>query len=403
MKAVIMAGGKGTRLRPLTCNIPKPMVPLIHKPVMEYLIELLKKHGITEIAVTVQYLSEVIKDYFGDGSQFGVKLYYFDEDIPLGTAGSIKNAEKFLDERFIVVSGDGLTDFDLVKGIQFHEEKEALATVFMKQVDTPIDYGVIATNENGEIIRFKEKPSWNEAFSDTVNTGIYVLEPEILSYLRVGVPTDFSRDLFPLLMKEKKRLFAFHAEGYWSDVGNLRSYRNTQFDMLQKKVNVNLLGTEVQEGMWFGDNVIIEEGVLLKAPLSIGEGTVICSGVALGENCVVGNHSVLSTDCSLTQSILWNDIFVGAKSELRGTTICQGTKLEKETSLYEASVVGEKCTIAVGVTIKPDVMVWPNKGIAEATIVHTSLFEQRSKPKKYAKKSRTNRKTKALETVGEKK
>ncbi|OIJ16739.1 hypothetical protein BKP37_05805 [Anaerobacillus alkalilacustris] len=374
MKGVIMAGGKGTRLRPLTCNIPKPMVPLVHKPVMEYSIELLKKYGITEIAVTLQYLPDVIKDYFGDGRRHGVKLHYFYETTPLGTAGSIKNAEAFLDERFIVISGDGLTDFNLVKGIKFHEEKGALTTIFMKPVDFPQEFGVVMTNENDEIIRFLEKPRWNEVFSDTVNTGIYVLEPEILQYLEEGVPTDFSHDLFPFLMKEKKAIYGYKAEGYWSDVGNLGSYRQTQFDMLNKKVNVRLPGKEIKKGIWVGKDVIVEEGVHLKGPLSIGDGTVIRTGAKVDCNTIIGGDSILSTNCSLKHSILWNDIYVGDSSELRGTTICKGTKLEYSVSLFEASVVGEHCILASNSVIKPEVKVWPNKGIEEEAIVHTSLI-----------------------------
>lgn len=240
MKAVIMAGGKGTRLRPLTCHIPKPMVSLAQKPVMEYAIELLKKHGITEIAVTLHYLPGVIKNYFGDGSQFGVELHYFEEITPLGTAGSIKNAEKFLNDRFIVISGDCVTDFDLRKGIDFHQEKKALTTIFMKNVAMPCEYGVISTNEIAEVVRFIEKPSWNEVFSNTVNTGIYVLEPEVLDYLKPGEPSDFSKDLFPLLIEEKNLLFGFYADGYWSDIGNVSTYRQTQMDILNNKVDVCL-------------------------------------------------------------------------------------------------------------------------------------------------------------------
>lgn len=258
MKAVIMAGGKGTRLRPLTSHIPKPMVLLAQKPVMEYAIELLKKHGITEIAITLQYLPEVIKDYFGDGSRFGVELHYFEEITPLGTAGGIKNAEKFLNDRFIVISGDCITDFDLTKGINFHEEKRALTTVFMKKVAMPREYGVISTNEIAEIVRFIEKPSWNEIFSNTVNTGIYVLEPEVLDYLRPGEPSDFSKDLFPQLMKEKNLLFGFNADGYWSDVGNLNMYRQTQLDILNNKVHVCFATNVVNELVPHGKNNSVE-------------------------------------------------------------------------------------------------------------------------------------------------
>lgn len=369
-----MAGGKGTRLRPLTCNIPKPMVPLIHKPVMEYSIDLLKKHGITEIAVTLQYLPEVIKDYFGDGSRFGVKLHYFEEIKPLGTAGSIKNAESFLDEPFVVISGDALTDFDLQKGIDFHNEKGSLTTIFMKQVDCPLEYGVIMTNDEGEITRFLEKPSWNEVFSDTVNTGIYIIEPEVFKYLEKDVSTDFSKDLFPLLMKDKQPLFGYQAEGYWSDVGGLGSYRQTQFDMLDKKVDVTLPGQEVSEGIWIGDKVVIEEGVALKGPISIASGTVLRSGSKVNEYSIVGEHSIISTNSSLKRSVVWNDVYVGDESELRGTTICKGTRLEHSASLYESSVIGEHCQIASNAVIKPEVKVWPNKGIEESATVHTSLI-----------------------------
>ncbi|RXI99448.1 NDP-sugar synthase [Anaerobacillus alkaliphilus] len=392
MKGVIMAGGKGTRLRPLTCNIPKPMVPLCHKPVMEYGIELLKEYGITEIAVTLQYLPDIIKSYFGDGSQFGVNLHYFEETSPLGTAGSIKNAESFLDEPFVVISGDALTDFDLKKGIVFHQKKSALATIFMKQVSNPLDFGVIKTNEKNEIIRFLEKPNWNEVFSDTINTGIYVLDPEVFQYLEPGVRTDFSRDLFPLLLKEKKALYGYRAEGYWADVGSLATYRETQFDMLNKKVKVALTGKEVKSGVWIGENVIIEEGVTLNGPLSIGDGAVLRTGVIVDDNCVVGRNTVLSTNSSLKQSILWNDVYVGDKSELRGTTICRGTTLKHTVSLYEASAVGDHCTIGANVIVKPEVKVWPNKGIEEAVVVHTS---------KYVNRIRNIQRSQLIKTVGE--
>lgn len=341
---------------------------------MEYGIELLKAHGIREIAVTLHYLPETIKNYFGDGRKFGVELSYFEEKIPLGTAGSIKNAEAFLDETFIVISGDALTDFNLAKGIAFHQENLALVTIFMKQVSKPLDYGVIKTKETGEITKFLEKPNWNEVFSDTINTGIYVVNPDIFKYLEQGVPTDFSSDLFPLLLKEKQTLFGYKAEGYWSDIGSLRTYRETQFDMLNKRVKVSLPGREISPGIWIGEDVTIEEGVSLKGPLSIGGGAVLRAGASVGNCCIVGNHTTLSSNCSLKQSILWNDVYIGNTSELRGTTICKGTKLADSVLVYEASAVGEQCTIGAKAIIKPEVKVWPNKAIEEETIVDTSLM-----------------------------
>ncbi len=379
MKGVIMAGGMGKRLRPLTCKIPKPMVPLVHKPVMEYCIELLKKNGVTEIAVTLQYKSEVIKNYFGDGSKYGVHLYYFEESTPLGTAGSIKNIEHFLDERFIVISGDGLTDFDLNKGIMFHDEKRALVTIFMKRYTSPCDFGIIMTNEKNEVVRFHEKPSFNELFSNTVNTGIYVLDPNIFKYIQKGVTTDFSRDLFPYLLKKEGKIYGYKAEGYWCDVGNLNSYRQAQFDLLSKKVNVKLSGKEVREGIWLGENAVIEEGVTLQGPLSIGNGVVVRKGTLISSHSIIGNNSTIAINSTLEDSILWNDIYIGPYSELKGTTICKGVQLESSVSLSEDSVIGENCKISANALVQPEVKVWPNKEISEAAIVRTSLIVEKSK------------------------
>ncbi|NSL51028.1 nucleotidyltransferase family protein [Calidifontibacillus erzurumensis] len=239
MKGVIIAGGKGSRLRPLTNHLPKPLVPILNKPVMEYAIEHLKEHGITEIAVTVQYLSRKIIDYFGDGRKFGVRLTYFEERKPLGTAGSVKNAEKFLDEPFIVMYGDVISNFDLTKGIQFHKKKKSKITIFMTMVQNPMDYGIINTDENGKVTRFLEKPSRSEVFSNQVNTGIYIMEPVILRYINKGCPFDFSLDLFPLLLKKGISIFGFNAVGYWSDVGNMAKYEKTIHDLIDGSIKVS--------------------------------------------------------------------------------------------------------------------------------------------------------------------
>ena len=207
MKAIIMAGGEGSRLRPLTCDLPKPMVPVMNRPIMEHIIELLKNHGITEIGVTLMYMPQKIKDYFGNGSSFGVKLHYFTEDTPLGTAGSVKNAEAFLNETFVVISGDSLTNMNLSESIKYHIEKKSKATLVLTRVDVPIEYGVVITDKKGAITGFLEKPSWGEVFSDTVNTGTYILEPEVLKYFEKDKKFDFSQDLFPMLLANKNPMY----------------------------------------------------------------------------------------------------------------------------------------------------------------------------------------------------
>ena len=248
MKAVIMAGGEGTRLRPLTCNRPKPMVPVAGRPVMEHIVRLLKSHGMDKIAVTLQYLPDHICEYFGDGSQFDVRMRYYTENKPLGTAGSVKNAEDFLDETFLVISGDALTDVDLTKAISFHREKGAFATLILKRVDVPLEYGVVVTDGEGKIIRFLEKPGWGEVFSDTVNTGIYILSPEIFDYYKKDQVFDFGRDLFPLLMKEKRSMYGYVTDDYWCDIGDIEAYMQACFDILDGRVRVDIPGIEIKQG-----------------------------------------------------------------------------------------------------------------------------------------------------------
>src|SRR5215469_1759970 len=192
MKAVIMAGGEGTRLRPLTSNQPKPMMPIANKPMMEHIVELLKRHGFEDIVVTVAFQANAIRTYFGNGSEFGVNMVYATEETPLGTAGSVRNAMDELDEPFLVISGDVLTDIDLAGIVDFHREKKALATIGLKALENPLEFGIVITREDGSVERFLEKPSWGQVFSDTINTGIYVLEPEIFDHIEPGKPVDFS-------------------------------------------------------------------------------------------------------------------------------------------------------------------------------------------------------------------
>ncbi|MER3521018.1 MAG: hypothetical protein C4317_01800 [Acidimicrobiia bacterium] len=201
MKAVIMAGGEGTRLRPLTSNQPKPMLPVANKPMMEHIIRLLRRHHISEIVVTVAYLASVIRKYFGDGSDLGVRLFYAMEETPLGTAGSVKNAADELTEAFLVISGDALTDIDIDAVLSFHREKGSIATVVLKRTDNPLDFGIVIVEDDDKIVRFLEKPGWGQVFSDTINTGIYVFEPEILDFIPGG-PSDFSGDVFPRLVEK---------------------------------------------------------------------------------------------------------------------------------------------------------------------------------------------------------
>src|SRR3954470_22090061 len=240
MRAVVSPGGEVTRLLPLTSNQPKPMVPICGKPCIEHIVELLHSHGVDDIVVTLAFLPQVIRGYLGDGSSHGVRLEYSVEESPLGTAGSVKNAQELLDDTFIVISGDALCDFDLTRLVEFHRDRGALATLALKSVDNPLEFGVVIIDEDGRVERFLEKPSWGQVFSDTINTGVYVLEPEVLRNVPADEPYDFSKQLFPALLSRGKHLYGHVLEGYWQDVGNLEQYRQANFDALDGRIELDL-------------------------------------------------------------------------------------------------------------------------------------------------------------------
>ena len=241
MKAVIMAGGEGTRLRPLTANQPKPMLPLGNRPMMEHIVRHVHNHGFKDIVVTVQFLASQVRNYFGDGSDMGVDLTYATETTPLGTAGSVRNAREQLQDTFLVISGDALTDVDLGELVAFHRGSGAMATVALKHMENPLEFGIVITREDGRIERFLEKPHWGQVFSDTINTGIYVLEPEIFQHIPDGA-SDFAGDIFPKLLELGVPLYGFVVDGYWEDVGNLEAYQRSHQDSLDGRFRFDLGG-----------------------------------------------------------------------------------------------------------------------------------------------------------------
>lgn len=372
MKAVIMAGGEGTRLRPLTCGIPKPMVPILNKPVMEYTIELLKKHEITDIAVTLAYFPKVVTDYFGNGSNWGVNLNYYTEIKPLGTGGSVKNAEDFLEGTFIIISGDALTDIDIRKAAEYHKSKKSKVTLILKKVGIPLEYGVVVTDEDGRIVRFLEKPSWGEVFSDTVNTGIYILEPEVLGYYKRGDNFDFSKDLFPKLLKDNIPMYGYITKEYWNDIGDLKVYKEVNFDLLSRKVRTEIPYKQVQDRVWIGDDTIISEECKLIPPVLIGRNCIIKSNGIL-ESVIIADNSEVGENTSIKRSIVWANVNLGRNVQCRGSVICSGVCVKNGSHLFENSVVGSNTLLETGVIVKPDIKIWPEKSVQEYTVVNQSL------------------------------
>lgn len=374
MKVIIMAGGEGTRLRPLTCDRPKPMVPIMNRPIMEHIVNLLKKHGLTKIGVTLQYLPEAIQTYFEDGSEMGVRMQYFVEEVPLGTAGSVKNAEKFLDDTFLVISGDALTDIDLSQAVEFHRQRKSMATLVLTPVETPLEYGVVITDPEGRITQFLEKPSWGEVFSDRVNTGIYILEPEVLQYFRPGQNFDFSKDLFPLLLKEKKPMYGFVAEGYWCDVGNLVQYQQAHYDILEGRAQIILPGRSVGDGIWIGQGAEIHPEARLQGPLLIGDHCSIGPQAEIEALSVIGDSTVVEEHASIKRSITWDRCRVGKKAQLRGVTLAKRVQVRENASVFEGVVVGDDSIIGRRCSIKPGTKIWPHKRVDDGATVASSLI-----------------------------
>jgi len=376
MKAVIMAGGAGSRLRPLTSNQPKPMVPLANRPLMEHAVRLCKRHGFADLVVTVQFMARVVRNYFGAGEDLGVHMSYATEETPLGTAGSVKNAEEGLDETFLVISGDALTDIDLGKVFAFHQERGALATVVLSRQPNPLEYGIVVTDEENRIERFLEKPGWGQVFTDTVNTGIYVLEPEIFRDIPVGEPYDFSKDLFPKLLEQGAALYGYIADGYWTDVGNVEGYRQAQRDVLDGKVDVDVPGFEIADRVWVGEGAILDPDARIEGPTLIGEHVKIEGGATVREYCVLGNNAAVKTGAFLHRAIIHDNVYIGPGVSARGCVIGRNAEVRANARIEEGVVLGDECVVGKDALIQPNVKVYPHKRVDPgAVITHSIIWE----------------------------
>lgn len=363
MKAIILAGGEGTRLRPLSCGVPKPMVYFYGKPVMAHTIDLLRRHGINEITAALCYLSGQIENYFSDGSSHGVKMTYRVERTPLGTAGAVRDCGPFgEDETILVISGDGIADIDLGKCLAFHESKNADVTIILSPHENPLEYGIVLCDRHGRVQRFIEKPTWDQVFTNTVNTGIYIIRASILDEISRNEPVDFSRDLFPALLKKRRKIYGVVADGYWCDIGSCESYLKCSVDMLWKKTAVELPdrkqslppSTRVIAPCFIGENVSIGENCI------IGPDAVVCGNCALGNGCLVQNSVLLGTR-------------VGENATVFGAVCAKGTVVGRGAIVNEGCVLGEDASIGRDAILAEGVRVWPNRSVDSGTRLKQNL------------------------------
>ncbi|WP_020675163.1 mannose-1-phosphate guanyltransferase [Geopsychrobacter electrodiphilus] len=376
MKAVIMAGGFGTRLHPLTINQPKPMVPIFNRPIMLHIVDLLKRHGITELVMLLYHQPETIRHFFGDGSEFGVNITYVTPLDDFGTAGAVKSAAKHLDERFMIISGDLLTNFDLGKALAFHEQKQALATLALTSVPDPLQFGVVITDPEGRITKFLEKPDWGEVFSDTINTGIYILEPEVLDLIPEGENRDWSKDVFPSMLAKNAPLFGCVLQGYWADIGNTDAYLEASRDLCADKLKVVISeAPQLDLGLFLGTEAgaIEPRKCKFSGTVVIGDNSRLL-GQALLKNTVIGRNCVIEDGVELTDCILWDNVFVKAGAKLDGAILGNRVRVGAGAILKPGTVIGDSSTIGDKAQLKADVKVWPNKIIEAGSIVTCNVI-----------------------------
>jgi mannose-1-phosphate guanylyltransferase/phosphomannomutase len=379
MRAVIMAGGFGTRLKPLTIHRPKPMVPVANRPMMEHIVALLRRHGITDLVSILYFQPEHITSYFGDGSAFGVRMRYVTADADYGTAGAVRHAEELvMGQRVLIISGDVLTDFDLTAALAEHEARGAEATILLTPVENPLAYGiVISDHETGRIERFLEKPTWGEVFSDTINTGIYVLEPSVLERLPARTNVDFSKDLFPAMLRDRAGLFGHLARGYWRDIGNIEEYRRAHEDILQGRIRLEFAG-ERRDGpngsVWGERGAVLEGAVKVKGTVLLGRNAVVGAGVSL-DSCVIGANCSIGDGADLRGMVLWEGVQIGKDARLSESVCASGVHIGQGAMVREKCIISDGARVGAFAVVGPNVKVWPEKVVEErAALAHSLIW-----------------------------
>ena len=361
MKAIIMAGGEGTRLRPLTCDTPKPLVPLLGRPIMRYAVELLNKHGIFDIAATVAYKAALIE------AEFAGEVRCFREETPLGTAGSVKMCEEFLegDDDFVILSGDALTDLDISAAANFHREKGSVATLVLKRVENPLEYGVVHCAKNGRIKKFVEKPDWGSVISDTVNTGIYILSKKVLDHIPEG-KYDFGKELFPKLVAMGLPVFGYVMESYWCDIGDVTTYMSAQRDMLFGKVKISVQKSLLPE-------FIMKEGAVIDTPCYIGKGAVIGERAHVGEGCVIGGRVRIGAGARIENAVILSSAHIGIDSLISGCVVQGNAIVGENVSVHAGAVIGAGAHVGSDAVVYPGVRIWPLRKVEDGAMARANI------------------------------
>jgi mannose-1-phosphate guanylyltransferase/phosphomannomutase len=381
-----MAGGEGTRLRPLTSNQPKPMVPIVGKPCMEHILELLLMHGFEDVVVTLAFQPQAIRSYFGDGGTLGLRIEYSVEESPLGTAGSVRLAADHLDDTALIISGDALCDIDLTELWKAHKEKGAAVTIGLKSVENPLEFGIVVTDSDGRIERFLEKPSWGQVFSDTINTGIYVLEPEVLRHVPTDRPFDFSKELFPLLLEMGLPLYGHVCDGYWQDVGTIDQYRQANFDALDEAVRLSIPGIRLRGNIWMGDGVEIDDLEGVEGPAFVGNYCRISPDASVGPYSVLSASVTLRERARTVRSVVDAATYIGRSAIIEGAIVGRSCDVRAHVRIHEGAAIGDEVVLGAQSSVMPGVRIYPYKEIESGAQIHESvIWESRASPRPFGK------------------
>jgi len=365
MKAVILAGGEAIRLRPLTCNTAKIMIPVLNQPLLEHLVNYLKKHNIVDIVLTLGKLPDQVQSYLGDGSKFGVRVTYSVEDSPMGTAGAVKNAERFLDEPFVVFNGDIFTDIDLTAMMNLHREKKASASIALTPVEDPTIYGVVETDAENRVKHFIEKPRREEVTTNMINAGIYILEPSILSYIAPNVFSMFERDVFPLLLESGEAIYGYPCEAYWIDMGTPEKYLRLNHDLLQRYPHpaLSIDGEGLGKDIKFEDEGTVHSLAQIAGPAIIGEGCFIDKNSVIRGPVVLGARCQIEEGAMVEGVVLWQNCKVGKGAKLRNCVIASNCYIGEESEVLDGCVLGDNVGIGEGNKLSQGIRIWPDKSI----------------------------------------
>ena len=381
-----MAGGEGTRLRPLTSNQPKPMVPIVGKPCIEHILELLRRHELNDVIVTLAFMPQAIRSYFGDGETLGMNVSYSVEESPLGTAGSVRQAVSGGDEPVLVISGDALCDIDLASLLASHRERKAAVTIALKSVENPLEFGIVVTDSDGRIERFLEKPSWGQVFSDTINTGIYVIEPEVLRHVPAGEPYDFSKQLFPLLLEMGRPLYGYVAEGYWQDVGDLGQYAQANFDALDGLVQLEIPGFLLRGNVWLSPSAEVADLDAIDGPAFVGNYCRILPGATVGPYSVLSANVTLRERARTTRSVIDSLTHIGRSTLIEGAIVGRSCDIRSHVRIHEGVAIGDEVTIGDQTTVFPNVRIYPHKEIESGAQIRENLIWESRAPSRLFEK-----------------